>query len=535
MPYEVLTDRLDAVKLKPMLFNSYPFIFVYLPIVWLGFFVISQRTKVGGIFYLGLASLAFYGYVNPKLVFLLLISICFNYAAALVIIRASRPLGQKLLVVSICANLLCLAAFKYLNFFITTANHFHANWPELDILLPVGISFFTFTQIAFLVDVYRGLAKETRFMHYLLFVTWFPHLIAGPVLHHSQMMPQFKAATTYRPNIESITVGITFFTIGLFKKVVLADEFALIANPLFDSAAAGGSPKLLAAWVGAICYALQLYFDFSGYCDMAIGLSRLFNIKLPLNFDSPYKSASIIDFWRRWHMTLSRFLRDYLYVPLGGNRRGVMRRYSNLMLTMILGGLWHGANWTFIVWGAMHGVYLLVNHMWRALWPIRDASGPQSALHNASRALGVVITFIAVVIAWVPFRADSIGTALSIWYGMLGLNGIALHPSLAAITPNFLQSVTVYEGFMPELRMTTVWVATWISLGLLIVWCLPNTQQWLARYGPAWDPIHSHVEMQRSAQLAWRPTRASGFYLGIVFAICLMLFNKNSPFLYYQF
>jgi D-alanyl-lipoteichoic acid acyltransferase DltB (MBOAT superfamily) len=513
-----------------MLFNSYPFIFVYLPIVLVGFFLISRVNQTSGIFWLGLLSLVFYGYGNPKLVLLLLASIIINFFTAIYLSRLPRRHAKSLLIISIIANLLCLAGFKYLNFFISTANYFHAEWPALNILLPVGISFFTFTQIAFLVDVYRGLTKETLFIHYLLFVTWFPHLIAGPVLHHSQMMPQFKNAHTYRPNLESFAVGVTFFTIGLFKKVVLADEFALFANPLFDDAALGREPKLLGAWVGATAYALQLYFDFSGYCDMAIGLSRMFNIKLPLNFDSPYRSSSMIDFWRRWHITLSRFLRDYLYVPLGGNREGATRRYANLMITMILGGLWHGANWTFVLWGALHGGYLLLNHSWRAL---RDKLG-WSTTHSTSgptfKIASVGITFIAVVVAWVPFRSDNLQTALSIWSGMLGLNGLTLPAALAPLLPEVLRDSTSYTGFFPELRATTISILIWMTVGLTIVWCLPNTQQWLAYYAPAWDKVATCPR-----RVAWRPTAVYGFAIGIIFALSVMLFQKNSPFLYYQF
>ena len=513
-----------------MLFNSYPFIFVYLPIVLVGFFLISRKTQLGGIFWLGLLSLVFYGYANPKLVCLLLVSIVINFLTSVYLMRLSRRHAKYLLVAIIGANLLCLGVFKYLNFFILTANYFHADWPALNILLPVGISFFTFTQIAFLVDVYRGLAKESQFIHYLLFVTWFPHLIAGPVLHHSQMMPQFKTPATYRPNWESFAIGATFFTIGLFKKVVLADEFALLANPLFDDAAMGSEPKLLAAWVGATAYALQLYFDFSGYCDMAIGLSRLFNIKLPLNFDSPYRASSMIDFWRRWHITLSRFLRDYLYVPLGGNRKGAARRYVNLMVTMILGGLWHGANWTFVLWGALHGGYLLLNHLWRAVLGQRRDSTKCASSRALFRILGVGLTFTAVVVAWVPFRSESLEATLNIWSGMLGLNGLSLPAALAPLLPESLRDSTSFVGFMPELRASTLSIFLWMTTGLTIVWCLPNTQQWLALYAPAWDAVAIY-----SRRLAWKPSAAYGFTLGIVFAISVMLFKKNSPFLYYQF
>ena len=306
-----------------MLFNSYEFIFAYLSIVLVVFFQVGRKSKHFAALWLAAASLFFYGWWDERYVLLLIASICFNYSAGYLIARFNPSrLSKTLLLCSIAINLFLLGIFKYTNFFITTANSFGANFAQLDIILPLGISFFTFTQIAFIVDVYRRIAKEYNFVHYLLFVTWFPHLIAGPVIHHKQMMPQFGRAETYRPNIESICVGLTLFSLGLFKKVMLADSFAPYANQVFGLAEAGVGPMLFVAWAGVISFALQIYFDFSGYSDMAIGLSRIFNVKLPLNFDSPYKATSIIDFWRRWHMTLSQFLRDYLYVPLGVTAKG---------------------------------------------------------------------------------------------------------------------------------------------------------------------------------------------------------------------
>lgn len=285
---------------------------------------------------------------------LLLASIAFNYGAGYWIgIKRTLQIDKQAklaLIVAITVNLLLLGYFKYVNFFIVSANQFFgSHFPLRDIILPLGISFFTFTQIAFLVDVYCGIACEYNIIHYLLFVTYFPHLIAGPVLHHRQMMPQFADPDTYRINPEHIAIGLTAFILGLAKKVLIADDLSEYATPVFNAARDGSMPMLFEAWIGALAYTLQIYFDFSGYSDMAIGLSLMFNVRLPLNFDSPYKATNIIEFWRRWHMSLSSFLRDYLYIPLGGNRKGNIRRYANLMATMLLGGLWHGAGWTFIV------------------------------------------------------------------------------------------------------------------------------------------------------------------------------------------
>lgn len=338
-----------------MLFNSYSFIFLFLPITFAGFFLIARIGHRLAALWLALASIFFYGWWDSRYVALLLASIALNYSAGYLIsrVRADNPQtrwASLLLWGGVGGNLVLVGYFKYADFFIGTANVLTGwHWALMHVVLPLGISFFSFTQIAFLVDAYRGLAKEYNPIHYLLFVTYFPHLIAGPVLHHKQMMPQFHRRETYRFDIGNVNTGLTIFTIGLCKKVLLADQFALYANPVFDAVAAGGQANTVEAWVAALSYTLQLYFDFSAYSDMAIGLSKLFNVDLPVNFNSPYKALNITDFWRRWHMTLSTFLRDYLYIPLGGNRHGQVRRYVNLAATMVLGGLWHGANWTFVL------------------------------------------------------------------------------------------------------------------------------------------------------------------------------------------
>jgi D-alanyl-lipoteichoic acid acyltransferase DltB (MBOAT superfamily) len=490
-----------------------------------GFFLVARFNKIAAGLWLALASLFFYGWWSPQFILLLLSSICFNYCAGYVLSRGQAKTNKLLLGLAISVNLVCLGFFKYVNFFISTIDSLGADIGLLDIVLPIGISFYTFTQIAFLVDAYRGVAREYNFVHYLLFVTWFPHLIAGPVLHHSQMMPQFASPQTFKPNPESLSVGLTFFAIGLFKKVVLADYLAIYANPLFNLSGPDSSPMLISAWAGSLAYTLQLYFDFSGYSDMAIGLSRMFNIKLPLNFDSPYKAVNIIEFWRRWHMTLSHFLRDYLYFPLGGNRKGPTRRQINLMATMLLGGLWHGAGWTFVLWGALHGLYLVINHAWQNL------SGRLNTKNSRLKEyFSVGLTFILVVFAWVPFRAPDISTTLEIWKGMIGLNGITLHPSLLGYMPESLASGVIYNGFVPELQVNTVSLFQWIALGLFIVWVMPNTQQILSNYAPAWDKARPGKYL-----INWRPTKIFGFITGLVFAVAVLLFQKNSPFLYFQF
>ncbi len=322
-----------------MLFNSYSFLLAYLPVTLLGFFLVGRFGKAAGAAWLSACSLFFYAWWDYRYVILLLASICINYFIGGYIARRSATAhGRRALGIAVAGNLVLLGYYKYADFFLSSANAIlGTNWPILGIILPIGISFFTFTQIAFLADAYAGKVTEYRFIYYVLFVTYFPHLIAGPVLHHKEMMPQFDEDCNYRPDAANFAVGLTIFAIGLAKKVLIADNLAIYAAPVFSPEAT--APTFFIAWGGILAYTFQLYFDFSGYSDMAIGLSRLFGVRLPLNFNSPYKARNIADFWRRWHMTLSRFLRDYLYIPLGGNRHGTFRRQINLMTTMVLGGL----------------------------------------------------------------------------------------------------------------------------------------------------------------------------------------------------
>lgn len=519
-----------------MLFNSYGFIFLFLPVTFFVFFIVGARRHLYGAAWLTLASLFFYGWWNPIYVTLLLGSILFNYSVGALIARDDRPAwapGEKpLLIVGITANLLLLGYYKYANFFLGTANNLAGtHWSLGEIILPLGISFFTFTQIAFLVDTYQGKVKEYNFIHYALFVTYFPHLIAGPVLHHKEMMPQFGDPKTYRRNYDDIAVGLTFFAIGLFKKAVLADGVAPFANAGFAAAASGQPLTFFDAWGGALAYTFQLYFDFSGYSDMAIGLSRLFGIRLPLNFDSPYKATNIIDFWRRWHMTLSRFLRDYLYLPLGGNRKGKARRYLNLMLTMLLGGLWHGAGWTFVIWGGLHGCYLIINHAWHAL---RERTGLAGRPSHFGSFTARALTFVAVVVGWVFFRAQTLEGALAMLTGMTGLNGVALPTGLAGYVGSLrplLESLGVKFSLDGGTRfvLNYVWVAALFSIAFF----LPNAQQFLARHDPAL--VTSATPRAPGQRLNWRPTAAWAAAIGIVFAGGLLTLSSVTEFLYFQF
>ena len=524
-----------------MLFNSYEFLFLFFPVVFAGFFWLARFGQRVSALWLSFASLFFYGWWSPKYVGLLLASVVLNYSIGYVIGHArSRIHAKVLFAFAITANLVLLGFYKYANFFIGTANSLSGGTLSfVDIILPLGISFFTFTQIAFLADVYRGLAREYNFMHYLLFVTYFPHLIAGPVLHHGQMMPQFSKREIYRLQPDNAALGLSIFTIGLAKKALLADNFGNYAGPVFAAAGLGIQPDFIEAWTGALSYALQLYFDFSGYSDMAIGISLVFNVKLPINFNSPYKAANIIDFWRRWHMTLALFLRDYLYIPLGGNRKGKILRHINLMITMLLGGLWHGANWTFVIWGGLHGLYLVVNHAWRSVVAGRaPAQGVPSRIYNPAATL---FTFLCVVVAWIFFRAESFSSAILVLKGCFGYGGISLPSKLGVLADrlgnlgSLLPAGISYGGVflnIPGLGSLggIAPFAELLTLGLLIVWFAPNCQQFFN-----FDEHMSIGARLFNWTITWQPRPVVGFLFGCAFCLAVSKLHKVSTFLYYQF
>jgi len=518
-----------------MLFNSYIFIFLFLPVVLFGFHWIGSlgRHRVA-IAWLVAASLLFYGWWNPAYLGLILGSMLFNYAMGVAILTDKLPNKKCLLVTGIATNLALLGYFKYANFFVDNLNTLVGNSLTLEtIILPLAISFFTFQQITYLVDAYRGETREYHFLHYALFVTFFPQLIAGPIVHHREMLPQFARDTLYRLKAEHLAVGITIFALGLFKKVVLADGIAVYATPVFDAAEAGVVLTLFEAWGGALAYSLQLYFDFSGYSDMAIGLARMFGLRLPLNFNSPYKATSIIDFWRRWHITLSRFLRDYLYIPLGGSRKGEARRMANLMITMLLGGLWHGAGWTFVLWGGLHGLYLMVNHGWRRLLPVTS--------ENVFRKVfGWTVTMLAVVVAWVPFRAETMEGASQVLGAMIGMNGLSLSDSMigqiGALEPWLVAHGAVFHGmFSNGVFGNKISAVLWIVVLILIAIALPNAQQIMRRYRPAFETYKGEIPRVRYRWLEWRPTIVWTVYSSILLTLAIISLNRFSEFLYFQF
>lgn len=526
-----------------MLFNSPEFIFLFVPIVVWGFFQISHRgDSRWAIAWLVAASLFFYAWWKPVYLILLVFSIGCNYLLGDILTpeRQIRLPKKWLLALGISLNLALIGYFKYANFFLKNFNDIIGQDYQIQqIILPLGISFFTFQQIAYLVDAYRGETKEYNLLNYCLFVSFFPQLIAGPIVHHKEILPQFAHPSIYRFNGENLAVGLTIFSLGFFKKVIFADGIAIYANPVFSAATQGTSLTFFEAWAGVLAYSLQLYFDFSGYSDMAIGAARLFGIKLPLNFNSPYKAVNIIDFWRRWHITLSRFLRDYLYIPLGGNRQGEIRRNINLMITMLLGGLWHGAGWTFVLWGGLHGIYLVVNQQWRAFRLFLGHDLQKSSWWGLS--LSRILMILAVAIAWVFFRAENLKTAHIILKGMFGFNGVSFPPFLAGKLGFLTSWGWQFNGLMPNLEANPWYALSGILFLLAIAWFAPNTQEWMAEYEPVFQESLSKKSAPTHHQfwqkLQWQPNIQHGLIIGAMIFLGLKTFLEAAPsdFLYFNF
>ena len=491
-----------------MLFNSYPFIFAFLPLVLIGFYGLSRIGKETAFGWLVISSLFFYAWWNFTYLLLIGSSILVNYFLGKIL--SNKP-HKGILSLGISINLLALGYYKYFNFFTENLNtYFNTSFNFQEIILPLAISFFTFQQIAFLVDAYRKEAEEYNFLHYCLFVTFFPQLIAGPIVHHKEMLPQFYNKDSFKFNHSDFSIGCTIFVIGLFKKVFIADQLAPFANIAFDNAASGNKLSTFDAWAGTLAYSLQLYFDFSGYSDMAIGLARLFGVRLPLNFHSPYKSRNIIEFWRRWHMTLSRFLRDYLYIALGGNRKGSFRRYTNLSITMLLGGIWHGAGWQFLIWGGLHGLFLVINHFWRHIKPSKLKDSESKIINFTSILLSHLLTLLCVTIAWVFFRAENTTIALEILNSMI------------------ISSNTTILLIDQKDWLNLVIVASIIAL------FFPNTQEIMARYNPAF--LTSGIKLNQEKKIwKWQPNTYWGILIIFLFLISISKMTSISEFLYFQF
>lgn len=511
-----------------MLFNSGLFIAGFLPIVLLGFYLLTRHSRQRlAVLWLILASLVFYGWWNPLYVPLLAGSVVFNFLLGGQLMR--RP-SSMVLGLGVAANVALLGYYKYTGFLFGTLDEaFGLDWTIGDILLPLAISFFTFQQIAYLVDAHDGEVEQHDFLGYCLFITFFPQLIAGPITHHREMLTQFADPQRFRLRLDSFAIGVTIFLLGLFKKVVIADPLGQMASPIFATAAAGSIPSLYEAWTGALTYTLQIYFDFSGYSDMAIGLGLLFGLTLPANFNSPFKARNVIDYWSRWHMTLTRFLTAYIYNPIvlrmtrarmaAGKpqpRRGKMTAGTFFalvayptILTMFISGVWHGAGWQFVAFGLLHGFYLVVAHGWRAYkvrqgWEL-DSANP---LHHGA---AVLLTFLCVVVAMVFFRAENLTAALTMVSGMVGVGGA---------------STTLYRD---DVML--------IAALMLMVWTLPNVEQWVGNFRTAKDQLHSGGWPQWLPALQWRPSPVIGVAIGVTgfFALAIAFSVAPTEFLYFQF
>lgn len=444
------------------------------------FWLLRQKLITGSKLWLVGGSLVFYGYWNIVYIPLLLASIFVNFfiGSALGGMLPPKIPKKGVLAIGIFFNLSLLAYFKYTDFFLENFNvFFDSDIPLTYIVLPLGISFFTFTQIAFLVDSYKKKVKEYNVLDYMLFVTYFPHLLAGPILHHAQMIPQFTHHWNWGIRWRNIAAGLFLFSIGLFKKVVIADTFSEWVHQGFDVA---DKLNFIEAWATSLGYTFQIYFDFSGYTDMAIGISLMFNIRLPVNFNSPYKAKDIQDFWRRWHITLSQFLREYVYIPLGGNKGTKRECYNNLAIVFFIGGLWHGAAWTFVIWGVLHGCAVIMHRIWT-----------NSGLRMWGW-MGWFVTFNFINFTWVFFRAKDIESAEKVIVGMIGCNGIAFASSFF------------------EIQVMTVW----IILLFAIVLAFKNSMQLLDTF---------------------RASKTQVYLTSIVLLFGILSLAKESAFIYFNF
>ncbi|MGA2748512.1 MAG: MBOAT family protein [Verrucomicrobiota bacterium] len=461
-----------------------------------------------------MASLVYYGWWNPFFVLLIVLSMLFNFAVGRLMGQweSSRRRLRALLIFGIAVNLLLLGYYKYANFFVENIDRFFgAAWTLQKIILPLGISFFTFQQVTYLVDASRGIGREYDPMDFMLFISFFPHSIAGPIVHHQEMMPQFARPETYRFRWENLAVGLSLFAVGLFKKTMVADALSGHAAKVFNAAASGATLGMGDAWGGVLSYTFEIYFDFSGYSDMAVGLARMFGITLPLNFNSPYKAVSCIDFWHRWHMTLSRCMREYLYIPMGGSRRGEARRYRNLLVTMLIGGIWHGAGWTFAIWGLFHGACLAVNHLW--VFMRRNKPPRKPAPTGVSVWAGRVLTFFLVVIGWVFFRAAGVRAAGQLFGAMFHLTGGPVAGAEALLKGKTWYWLVGLTGF---------------------VWAAPNAAEMLREFRPALNPFKGELPLG-GGWLRWRLTPWWAFFAAALLAASVLSLSNSSEFLYYNF
>lgn len=543
-----------------MLFSSYNFLFIFLPIALVGYYLAAKLGAQYAVTWLVLTSLVFYGVWNPAFVILLLCSIAFNFAIGRAMLGREREEDSKsrdrLLVVGVAANLLVLFSFKYLGPILSWGHSISLVSSRLNfnVILPLGISFFTFTQIGYLVDCNHGRGRDLDITRYAAFVTLFPHLIAGPILHIREIGPQLLNPDTYQVRLRNLSVGTSYFIIGLAKKVLLADSLADVVKIGF---AHPGDFAMFATWLYALAYSLQLYFDFSGYSDMAIGLAYMFGIKFPINFNSPYKSRNIIEFWKRWHITLTHYFTSLLYTPIAlyinrrrlrmaqatSNRNGkTLGAFGSLvvvpiLITFTLVGIWHGAGLQFLLFGLMHGVYLTINHAWQ--W-----FGPKASEKNRGRlakagivVCKVVLTYVAVVATQVMFRATSVGAALQMLGGMIGLHGVDPIPVPGTVMTVLRHLGPLYVFLTKTHHILAVPVEDSIpaparlALLFFIVWALPNSQMIMGKF----SPTLTEAQPDAPQWLLWQPTVRWALALGLLLAVCLMSLQQTKVFLYFQF
>lgn len=544
-----------------MIFNSYQFLFAYLPVVLAGTFLLARFGAGAAQFWLIAASLFFYAAWNAAYLPLLLGSIVFNYIIAVRMAHGGNPKVRSwLLGLAVLVDLALLGYYKYTGFFLASLNAAAGTdylWRSL--ILPLGISFYTFQQLTLLADISAGRVKDFRFRDFLLFVTFFPHLIAGPIVHHREMMPQFQQAD-YRLNWENLAIGCVLLAIGLFKKVVLADGIADPVTAIFSDAAAGKPVSFLFAWAAAIGFTLQMYFDFSGYSEMALGLARMVGIKLPMNFNSPLKALSVVDYWSRWHITLTRFLTAYIYNPIAirlARRRAAAGKNGlagtritwhaffgivavPTLVTMFLSGLWHGAGSQFLVFGVLHGIALVINHAWRL---VRPRFWPDTEHYQrTTRPIAWALTFLLVTVALTWFHAASVAAGANIVAGMTGLHGLVLPEALATGLPGLAAApghlgLSFSSAGMGDLAVLYGWIAVLMTVALVP----PNALEILRPWQPAvtmpavtpsgrldlWSGLSGRLNLSLSPLWA--------FATAVIMVIGVLGLNRVSEFLYWQF
>lgn len=507
-----------------MLFHEPVFLFGFLPFFLLLGFIIFKSINLSLILlFLSASSLIFYGYWNPNYLPLLCLSIIFNYFLGFKLCQIKLFKVKRIyLFLGIFINLLFLGFFKYTNMILETISRFYDhNIDNLNIDLPLGISFFTFLQIAYIVDMSKNNRNRYDFLSYFLFVSYFPHLIAGPLVHHNQLIPQFKKIK--KITTHNFSVGLVIFLIGLFKKIIIAEKIAPWSDNLFAGAALSITPTFIDSWIGVLSFSLQIYFDFSAYSDMAIGLSKMIGILLPVNFNSPYKAFSIIDFWKRWHITLSSFLKNYLYFPLGGSRKGELKQYYNIFIVMFFAGLWHGASWLFVLWGILHGILIIINHLINKLF-----------IFKFHRFISIPFTFLIISILWVPFRAENFMAMKLILKGLSGLNGFTLPFYYKEKFPLLLNKLNFINFEYGSLYVYGGFNQTLIIIFLIItIWFFPNTQEITSKFNPVIEKISPfHIKI-----LSFKFNPLMGLMCGIIFTYLLIISieGKSGEFIYFQF